>query len=89
MLGITEISGPWAPSFTPPPWKAITEAQWRRFPFTKTRVLSEDNPLKFTGRFNVAASLIGWARAANEGTVLTNKSNIFLITIKIVQFNYR
>ena len=70
ILGITEISGPCEPSLTPPPWKAITDARWRRLPLTMTNVLSEDRPRKLAGRIILAASLIGCKWTFNEGTAL-------------------
>ena len=59
MAGMTERSGPWAPSLTPLPKKLMTAARWRRLPFTSTKVASEDRPRRFAGRINVAASLMG------------------------------
>ena len=66
--GITEISGPWAPSDKPPPKKVITALRWRRLPLTNTKVWSDAKPRKLAGRTSVEASLIGWSFTLNDGT---------------------
>ena len=64
--GMVEMSGPCAPSVTPPN-HATTDERWRRLPFTRMRVWSCERLRRLAGRTRVAASLMGWVATLNEG----------------------
>ena len=78
MPGMAPMSGPWAPSESPPPSQVITAPRCRRLPLMSTSVWSDARPRRLAGREIVAASLIGWMFTLYEGTTLRSRKSILV-----------
>ena len=79
MAGITERSGPCAPSDAFGTSQAITAPRWRRLPLTMTRVWSAARLRMFGGRTTVAPSAMGCMFTLKDGTVSRSTSSMSVV----------